>query len=68
MKKNNPGKERKLLVAFDDLIAGMFSNKKSNPLVTELFIRGKKLNNSLVFVTQTYFTIPKAIGLNSTHY
>ena len=42
--------------------------KKLNPIVTELFIRGIKLNISLVFITQTYFAVPKNIRLNSTHY
>ena len=46
----------------------MLSNKKINPIVTELFIRGKKLNIYLVFMTQSYFTAPKDIRLNSTHY
>ena len=50
------------------MIADMLSNKKLNPIVTELFIRGRKLNISLVFITQSYFTIPKTIRLNSTHY
>ena len=42
--------------------------KKRNPVVTELFIRGKKLNISLVFITQSYFSVPKIIRLDSTHY
>ena len=46
----------------------MLSNKKLNPIVTELFIRGRKLNISLVFITQSYFAVPKNIRLNSTHY
>ena len=46
----------------------MLSNKKLNPIVTELFIRGRKLNISLVFITQSYFTVTKNIRLNSTHY
>ena len=46
----------------------MLGNKKLNPIVTELFIRGKKLNISLVFITQSYFPVPKNIRLNSTHY
>ena len=45
----------------------MLSNKKLNPVVTELFIRGSKLNISLVFITQYYFAVPKNIRLNSTH-
>ena len=64
----NPNKKRKLLIIFDDMIAVLLSNKKLNPIVTELFIKGKKLNISLVFITQSYFAFPKIIRLNSTHY
>ena len=46
----------------------MLSNKNINPIVTELFIKGRKLNIYLVFITQAYFTVPKNIRLNSTHY
>ena len=63
----NPNKKRKILIIFDDMIA-MFSNKKLNPILTELFIRSRKLNISFVFITQCYFAVPKNIGLNSTHY
>ena len=52
----------------DNLIADMLSNKKKNPVVTESFIRGRKLNISLVFITQNYFAVPKNIRLNSTYY
>ena len=61
-------KNEKILIAFDDMIVDMFSNKKLNPMVTELFIRGRKLNISLVFITQFYFAVPKNIKLNSTHF
>ena len=47
----NPNKKRKILIVFDNMIADMLTNKKLNPAVTELFIRGKKLNISLVFIT-----------------
>ena len=50
------------------MIVDMLSNKKLNPLETELFIRGRKLNISLVFITQSYFAVPKNIRLNFTHY
>ena len=50
------------------MIADMLSNKKLNSMITELFIRGRKLNISLAFVTQSYFAAPKNIRLNSTHY
>ena len=57
-----------MLLFFDDMIGGMLSNKKLKPIVTELFIRGKKLNISFDFVTQSYFAVPKNIRLNSTLY
>ena len=63
----NPIKKRKVLIVFDDMIADMISNKL-NPIVTELFIRGKKLNISIVFITQSYFKVPKDVRLNSTHF
>ena len=63
----NANKERKILIVFDDIIADMINNKKLNSIVTELFIRGKKLNISLVFFTQLYFKVPKDFKLNSTH-
>ena len=64
----NPGKKRKMLIVFDDMIADMINNKKLNPVVTELFIRGRKLNISIVFITQSYFKLPKDVRLNSTHF
>ena len=64
----NPNKKCKILIVFDDMIADILSNKKLNPIVTELSIRGRKLNISLVFVTQSYFSVPKNIRLNSTPY
>ena len=64
----NPNNKRKILIVFDDMIADMLSNKKLNPKVTELFIRGRKLKISLVSITQSYFAVPKNIRLNSTHY
>ena len=54
--------------SFDDMIADMINNKSLNSLVTELFIRGRKLNISLVFITQSYFKVPKDVRLNSTHF
>ena len=62
----NPGKKRKVLVVFDDMIADIISNKL-NPITTELFIRRKKSNISIVFITQSYFKVPKDVRLNSTH-
>ena len=64
----NPNKKRKMLIVFDDMIADMLSNKKLNPVVTELFIRGRKRNITLVFITLSYFAVPKIIRINSTHY
>ena len=64
----NPGKEHKILIVFDDMIADMINNKKLNSIVTELFIRGRKLNISIVFITQSYFKVPKDVRLNSTHF
>ena len=52
----------------DDMIANIFSNKKLNSVITEWFIRGRKLNISSVFVMQSYFALPENIRLNSTHY
>ena len=64
----NTDKERKILIVFDDMIADMINNKKLNSIVTELFIRGRKLNISLVFIRQSYFKVPKDGRLNSTHF
>ena len=64
----NPDKKSKILILFDDMIADVLSNKKLNKIVTELFIRGRKLNISIVFITQSYFAVPKNLRLNSTHY
>ena len=59
-------KERKILLVFDDMITDMINNKKLNWVVTNLFIRGRKLNISLVFITQSHFKVPKDVKLNST--
>ena len=64
----NPRQNRKVLIVFDDMIADMINNKKLNPIVTELFIRGRKLNISIVFITQSYFKLPKDVRLNSTRF
>ena len=50
------------------MIADMINNKKLNLVVNELFIRGKKLNISVVFITQSYFKVPKDVRLNSTYF
>ena len=64
----NPDKEKKILIVFDDMIAGMIHNEKLNSIVTESFIRGIKLNLSLVFITQSYFKVPKDVRLNTSHF
>ena len=64
----DPGKKRKIIIVFDDMIADMINNKKLNPVVTKLFIKGRKLNISIVFITQSYFKVPKDVRLNSTHF
>ena len=61
-------KKRKILIASDDAIADMIYNKPPNWKVTELLIRGRKLNISLIFITQSYFKISKDVRLNSTHF
>ena len=66
--KENPGKKRKISIVFDDMIADMINNEKLNPVLTELFIRGRKLNISIVFITQWYFKVPKDVRLNSAHF
>ena len=60
-------KKRKVLIVFDDMIADMINNKNLNPIVTELFIRDR-INISIVFITQSYFKVPKNVRLNSTHF
>ena len=68
IEEHNPNKKRKILIVFDDMIADMRSNKMFSPIVTELFIRGRKLNIYLVFITQFILLYKKNIKLNSTHY
>ena len=58
-KKYNSNKKRKILIVFDGMIADMLSNKKLNSVVTELFIRGRKLNISHVFIKQSHFAVPE---------
>ena len=60
--------KRKIIIVLDNMITDMINNKKRNPVVTELFIRGRKLNISIVFFTQSYFKVPKDVRLNSTHF
>ena len=64
----NPNKKLKTLIVFDHMITDMLSNKKLNAIITGLFIRGRKLNIFLAFITQFYFDVPKNNRENSTHY
>ena len=64
----NPNKIRIILIVFDDMIPDMLSNKTLFVIVTELFMRGRKLNISLAFITQLYFKVPKDVRLNNTHF
>ena len=64
----NPDKENKILIVFDDMIADMIHNKKLNLIVTKLFLRGRKLNISLGFITQSYFKVPKDVRLNTSNF
>ena len=64
----NPMRKRKILIIFNDTIADIMTNKKFRSIIKELFIRCRKLNISLVFITQSYFSVPKDVRLNSTHY
>ena len=64
----NPGKKRKVLIVFDAMIAGMINKKKLNPIVIELFIRGRELNIYIAFIIQSYSKVPKEVRLNTTHF
>ena len=64
----NPIRKRKNLIVFDDMVADIMSNKKFQVIIKELFITCRKLNISLAFITQSYFSVPKDVRLNTTHY
>ena len=64
----NSSRKRKILIVFDDMIADIITNKKFQSIIKELFISCRKLNISLVFITQSYCSIPKDVRLNSTYY
>ena len=64
----NPTRKRKKLIVFDDMIADIMTNKTFQAIIKELFITCRKLNISLPRITQSYFSVPKEIRLNSTHY
>ena len=64
----NKKRKRKVLVIFDDMISHVMSDKKAQQILKDLFIRCRKLDISLYFLTQSYFSVPKDVGLNCTHY
>ena len=64
----NPNKENKILIVFNDMIGDMIHNKKLNSIATELLIIGRKLNIYFVFITQSYFKVPKDVRLNTSHF
>ena len=59
---------KRVSIVFDDMISDVVIDKKLSPIVTELFMKGRKLNISVVFISQFYFKMPKDITLNATHY
>ena len=64
----NPNRNRKVLIVFEDMIADIMTNKKFQATIKELFTICRRLNISLVFITQSYFSVPKYVRLISTHY
>ena len=64
----NVDQDRKILIVFDDIISDIIKNKKLNSIVTELFIRGRKINISLIFITQSNFKVPKDVRLDTSHF
>ena len=64
----NPSRKRKVVTVFNDMIADIMANKRFQATIKELFIRCRKLNVSLVFITQSFFSVSKDVRLNSTHY
>ena len=64
----NPSRKKKILIVFDDMMADILTNKEFKATIKELFIRYRKVNISLVFIMRFYFSVPKDVTLNSTHY
>ena len=64
----NPSKKRKVLIVFHGMIADIMRNKKFQVIIKELFVSCRKLNISLLFITQSYFSVRKDVRLNSTHF
>ena len=68
MEEYNADRKRKVFIVFDDMIANIIRKKKHNQIVTEIFIRERKVNISTVFISKSYFTVPKDVRLISTHF
>ena len=68
MERYNPSRKCNVLLFFDNIIADVISNKKLSSVVTELFLREKKLNVSTVFITQSYFQVSRDIRVICTHF
>ena len=64
----NPRRKTKILIVFDDIIADIMTDKKFKAIIKELFIRCRKVNISLAFITRSYFSVSKDVRLNSTYY
>ena len=64
----NKKRKRKVLIVFDDMISHVMSDKKAQQILKDLFIRCRKLNILVCFLTQSYFSVPKDVRLNCTHY
>ena len=62
IRENKPSRKCNLLIVFDDMNADLITNKKLNPMVIDLFVRGRKLNISLVCITQSYFGVSKILA------
>ena len=65
---HDPSRRRQILIIFDDMIADIMTNKRFQALIKELFIRCRKINISLAFITQSYFSVPKDVRFNSAYY
>ena len=64
----SPLRKPKVLIVFDDMIADIMTNKKFQQILEELFTRSRKINISLVFISKSYFSVPKNVRLNCMHY
>ena len=68
LRESNISKRRKILIVCEDIIADLINIKKLNPVATGMFIRDRKLNILIVFITQSYFKVPTDVRQNSTHF